>query len=158
MSDRIRMKLWPCGLTLLLLLASMTAAQAGGFFIVVEQPGARSDPKLNQAVMIVRPGGCIDPALATLSPGVYAVKRQWPKEGVWVLAFTSTVDRLTCSRLVPLGPNGEAQTERRPGSDPSQEAIAKSVYRKATAGEIDAALQTLARKGGRNTPISRAAP
>jgi hypothetical protein len=95
--------------------------------------------------------------LTTVSPGVYAVRQQWPKEGVWLLAFTSTLDQLTCSRLVPLGPQGDALVDQRTGNDPRREAVTRSVHRKATPGEIDAALQILARTGGRDAQVSRSA-
>jgi hypothetical protein len=167
------------GVVALLVLTPVPAALAGGFYIVVERPAAGSNPKLKDAVMVARPHGCIDPAMATLSataeglvggqrrsvpvrlttvsPGVYAVKRQWPKEGVWLLAFTSTLDRLTCSRLVPLGPKGDALVAQRPGNDPAREAVTRTVHRRAAPGEIDAALRILARKGGGDTQISRSA-
>jgi hypothetical protein len=157
---------WLSGLTALALAAPI--AMAGGFYISIEPapPGSKALPK--DAALVLRVGGCIKPAdarvsataeglvngkrrtvtlqLKSISPGVYTLSRQWPAEGVWVLAITGTVEKLTCGRLVELGPNGNLTFQRRPGAARQPEVPAKSEYRKFTAEEIGTALKTLAGK------------
>ncbi len=81
---------------------------AGGFFLTLGNPAASHDPAAKDAVMIVRPDGCHEPQKAIVrgtaeglingkrvsvplhmvalsQPGMYAVKREWPAEGNWVL-------------------------------------------------------------------------
>ncbi len=47
----------------------------------------------------------------TSRPGVYALKQQWPTEGDWLLAI-STTGAADASLMVELGSNGGVRTER----------------------------------------------
>ncbi len=102
---------------------------AGGFFLTLGNPVASHDLKAKHAVLLVRPDGCQNPVtakvlgsaegivdgqrrsipldLVTLStPGTYAVMRQWPSEGAWVLRLTATFNERTTSALVPVTRDG----------------------------------------------------
>src|SRR5439155_14076645 len=84
---------------------------AGGFFLTIGNPVAANAPQAKGAVLVVRPDGCHEPAKARITgtaegmvngsrrsvplrlvtlptPGVYAVNREWPTEGVWVVNLT----------------------------------------------------------------------
>ena len=121
------------GLLLLLSLACVNLAFAGGYWIELENPAVSSDPKAQDAVLIVRATGCQTPANARLTataegsvegehqslpletlplstPGAYAIRQQWPTDGTWVLSIAATRPgegrgfRLTVGALVPIGP------------------------------------------------------
>lgn len=86
---------------------------AGGFYLELGSPSANKDPKAKGAVLVARLTGCHEPAKGTLEgtaegfvngkretvqlktialsePGMYAVARQWPAEGKWVVHLTAT--------------------------------------------------------------------
>ena len=139
-------------LGLALALALATQALAGGFWLTLGQGSASTDPLAKDAVLIVRPEGCNNPAKAVVSgkaiglvdgkrrhvplklvalstPGTYAVKRDWGQEGSWVLNLVALADGRTTSAVVPIGPNG---FERR---------AAKFFPRLPSDADIDAALK-----------------
>ena len=91
-------------LLLVLSLACVNLAFAGGFWIELENPAVSDDPKARDAVLIVRATGCRTPASARLTataegfvegehqslpleplplsiPGTYAIPQQWPTDG-----------------------------------------------------------------------------
>src|SRR5688572_28953253 len=94
------------------LLAVAMTSMAGGFWIKTYSPSALVSASIPDAVVIVEAEGChnADEAnisaaaeglvngkresillkLTPLSKGVYAVRRQWPGAGAWVLAITAT--------------------------------------------------------------------
>jgi len=134
-------------------LAFAHLAMGGGFFLTIGNPVAANDPQAKKAVMVVRPDGCHEPAKAQLSgvaegivngarrsvplklaalskPGTYAVYREWPAEGVWVVNLTGKYLGGTTTAIVPMGPNG------------FQRESAKFLSRPATAADIEAALLT----------------
>src|SRR5947208_16449564 len=99
-------------LTFGFLLAS-TFAMAGGFDIEFGNPTANSDPKAKDTAVVVRATGCHNPeqavftataegkvdgkrqsiplqVIALSTPGTYAVKKQWPDKGAWVLTFAGS--------------------------------------------------------------------
>jgi hypothetical protein len=124
-----------CCLAIVVTLSSALVGLAGGFHLSVEIPPPSSDSQLKEAVLLVRAYGCHQPSEAALSAtaegivggqrksvpleltsiekGVYAIKRQWPAEGAWVLAITGTYLGRTSSALVELGPGGEVQARGR---------------------------------------------
>jgi len=55
--------------------------------------------------------------LPTATADVYAVRRQWPSEGVWVLRLTVTVGDGHATALVGIGASGEVATVRQPARD-----------------------------------------
>ncbi|HZU24958.1 MAG TPA: hypothetical protein VFA04_05520 [Bryobacteraceae bacterium] len=102
---------------------------AGGFWLQLGDPSANPDAKAKNAVVIVRPFGCISPADAKLTgtaegmlngqrrtialdlvplseKATYAVLREWPAEGSWVLRLTASVPGRTTSALVPVTAEG----------------------------------------------------
>ncbi len=148
-------------LTLIVVLAWGTNALAGGFQLEVQAP-PESDPELQNAAMVVRTYGCRQPSdadvtasaeglvagkrqsvkldLVATSKGVYAINKQWPSEGHWVVTITGSYNGHTSSALVRLGPNGKIQVA---GGSKKYKPV-QIVARKLSAEEIDAALQSLA--------------
>ncbi|MCU1275937.1 MAG: hypothetical protein JWO48_3368 [Bryobacterales bacterium] len=147
-------KLLRMGLTALVGIAGAQWALAGGFFLTIGSPVAANVPQVKGAVLVVRPDGCEEPAkaqitgtaegivngarrsvplkLATLpTPGVYAVNREWPSEGVWVVSLTGNYRGLTTSAIVPIGPKGFMRES------------SKFFPRAASEGEIEASLKSL---------------
>ena len=84
---------------------------AGGFYLELGNPAANSDPKAKGAVLVTRFTGCHEPEKGVLEAvavgvvngqrqtlplrvtalsqsGMYAVARQWPTEGKWVVQLT----------------------------------------------------------------------
>ena len=117
------------GLAALVGLAGGQWALAGGFFLTLGNPVAANAPQAKGAVLVVRPDGCHEPAKARITgtaeglvngarrsvplklialptPGVYAVNREWPAEGVWVVNLTGVNLGATTSAIVPIGPKG----------------------------------------------------
>ncbi len=145
-----------CAVPLMVLLASV-AAWAGGFWITLYSPQAPVAAKIADAVVVVAAEGCHTPADATLTgtaegivsgkrqsiplaftptgkPGVYAVKKQWPAEGAWVLAISGAYLGGTSSVMVELS-NGQANVHK-----------AQSARGGLSAAQIEAALQKLVGK------------
>jgi hypothetical protein len=147
-------------LTLIVVLAWGTTALAGGFQLEVQAP-PQSDPELKNVSMVVRTYGCHQPSdanvtataeglvagkrqslkldLVATSKGVYAINKQWPSEGHWVVAITGSYLGRTSSALVRIGPDGKIQA-----GDAKKDKPVQIVARKLSAEEIDAALQSLA--------------
>jgi hypothetical protein len=148
----------------LLILAWVAIVPAGGFQLEVEAVGSSTDPQLKGAVLIVRTYGCRIPRDAKLvgtaeglvkgqrqslpirftptSTGVYAIKQQWPTEGVWVLAITGYYGGITSSALVEMEP--ESKSPR-----------VQIVQRKLHPDEIETALRILTSKVAKNTRASK---
>jgi hypothetical protein len=140
-------------------------ALAGGFAVSVEQPKASSDPLMKDAVLVVRTLGCNEPSEARLSAvaeglvdgkrdsrtlllrevdkGVYAVHRQWPSKGSWVLAITGLYNGHTSSALVELGANGSVITTT--GNSGRAVLPVRHERRLFTEEEIELALASVAR-------------
>jgi hypothetical protein len=108
---RCNLKVLRLGLAAVVGLAGAQWALAGGFFLTIGNPVAANVPQAKGAVLVVRPDGCHEPAKAQITgtaegivngarrsvplkltalptPGVYAVNREWPAEGVWVVNLT----------------------------------------------------------------------
>ena len=99
-----------------LLVVGLGAAAPGGFALQASVPAE------GKAAVIVRTDGCNHPERAKvwgtaegmvdgerqtirlklnkIRPGVYAVGRQWPAEGTWVLAVTGTYRKYTSTLLI----------------------------------------------------------
>ena len=122
-------KIQRLGLAALVALAGAHWALAGGFFLSIGNPVAANVPQVKKAVLVVRPDGCNEPAKAQITgtaegivngarqsvhlkltalptPGVYAVFREWPAEGIWVVNLTGKYLGATTSAIVPIGPKG----------------------------------------------------
>jgi hypothetical protein len=171
-------------LSAIALLALAPAALAGGFQLSVETPDASTAAQLKDAVLVVRTFGCHTPAdaaitataeglingkrqsvnleLAPSATGVYAIKKQWPSEGSWVVTVSGAYNGMTSSLLVELGPNGSV----RPGTKISEGQLkgkyARAERRKFSDKEIDSTLQALAgnvsRADENETPSSVSTP
>jgi hypothetical protein len=70
--------------------------------------------------------------LALPTPGVVAVLKEWPAEGVWVVKLTGTCEGLKAGVVVPFGPKGFLRES------------SKFFSRAANDAEVDASLKTLA--------------
>jgi hypothetical protein len=172
------------GLSSLMALVSVSAALAGGFGVLVEIPSDRTDPRLKNAVLLVRAEGCHGPGsswsataegivkgrrqsiplrLTKIDTELYAVKRQWPAEGVWVLALTGRSSwgkapngkpfAAVCRAMVELGPRGDVQVAAQPLAGGRKHLPVR--YVSAERREIETALQALANKGTKSAAISR---
>ena len=75
---------------------------------------------------------------ATGTAGVYRVRRQWPRTGVWVLRLVVHVGEGSATALVGVGASGEIEAVRQ--QDP-----ARRIYPCLTEADVDAMLRTLAR-------------
>jgi hypothetical protein len=145
-----------------ILLTIASPALAGGFQISVETPVQSNDAQLKDVVLIARTFGCFQPSDAKLSAtaegfvngsrrslplelrsigsGVFAIKKQWPSEGRWVLALTGSYNRMISSVLVELGPNGNVIPGTRLEAGYPKGVNAKSARRAWVSDDIDAAL------------------
>jgi hypothetical protein len=72
--------------------------------------------------------------------GTYAVAKQWPSRGSWVLVF-SWKDHGHASALVTLGPDGRIETASSRAAEPKKAAAAlKVAYGPVSADDVSAAL------------------
>src|SRR5438309_9785261 len=141
-------------------LGASTIAVAGGFWLSIQNPSTLKDkdPVAARAVVLVRADGCHGPADAVVisgtaeglvnsvrksiplklervsQPATYAVAAQWPAEGVWVLNFKTTNAGRIAGALVEITPHK------------FEKESAKLFAREATAEEVEASLQSLARQ------------
>jgi hypothetical protein len=109
---------------------------AGGFYLLMGNPEASPEAKKLNAVVTIEATGCHDPALAKLTataigvvngerreiplnlealskPGMFALTRQWPKDGRWVIRVEATNGTQFTNSLVPIGPEGVDRNHRR---------------------------------------------
>jgi hypothetical protein len=141
-------------------LALSSQVWAGGFYLITGRPEANKDAQAMNAVLTVTATGCHNPEKATVTasaigivngekrtialkltalpqPGAYAVTRQWPADGRWVLQFVATDEGRVTSALIVSNPDG------------IRFAGAKLAPRAPSNAEVDALLNdgsTLARK------------
>jgi hypothetical protein len=139
-------------LAVLLMLAS-TVGQ--GFTLQVGPPVAGNVPLAKNSLFVVRPGDCPDPTTAQITaraeglvsgarrtvpltvtplptPGVHAVKKEWPDGGAWIVNVVVACGGKTNGALVRLGPKNSYQREG-----------VKMVPHEPTQQEIDASLKAL---------------
>lgn len=132
-------------------LALSATLMAGGFHLIVGNPEASPQAKAAKAVFTVKAVGCADPAKAELTAtatgfidgkrqtipvrlarlddaGFYAVSRQWPAEGKWVVQVTALSGTAVASILIP---STETGVDR---------ARAKLMHQHPTSAEVDALL------------------
>jgi hypothetical protein len=153
------------------LLVSVLASSAlagGPPWISVEMPGDPTNATSRGAVLLVHAYSCGGPTKSpvtgtaeglvngerktialTLEPvggmGVYAVKKQWPSEGTWVLTFGMSIGG-EVSTLVTLGPNGgvePAEYHKHPSAVVKATSI-QVLARKTTAADVDTLLRAAA--------------
>lgn len=80
----------------------------------------------------------------TTRHGVFAIKKQWPSDGVWTLVIVSRDGGGSATALVDIGATGEVAAVRVPTTRQGNYRIPRAV----AASEIDATLRTLAQRGG----------
>jgi hypothetical protein len=107
-----------------------TGVSAADFAIGIANSVAGRSLEAKSAAMVARPDGCADPANARIegtaegvvngarrsitlklvplreTPGVVAVNKEWPAEGVWVVKLTGTCQDKKAGVVVPFGPKG----------------------------------------------------
>jgi hypothetical protein len=111
-------------------LAGAVTLMAGGFVLQIGKPSANPEAQAKQAVLVVRGVACVEQEKTTVTgtaegivngaresvalkliplsgESTYAVARQWPSEGKWVLTFTMTNPHFgQQSALVGVEPGG----------------------------------------------------
>jgi hypothetical protein len=131
-----------------LALASAAALWAGGLFVVPGNPETNAEARAAKAVLTLKLAGCHEPQKALLTgtavgiidghkqtfplkiaalsePGTYAVTRQWPEKGRWVLEFVAKDQGRITSTLVAAGPGGvERDTAKMGMHEPVPEEVA----------------------------------
>lgn len=111
-----------------LLLASATQLPAGGLYVMLGNPEASPEARKHNAVLTLTLAGCHEPEkvpvegtaitvvdgkrqavpiqlIALSEPGMYAVTRQWPVQGRWVLQFVAKDQGRVASTLVVATPD-----------------------------------------------------
>ena len=123
---------------------------AGGFWLQLGNPEANTEARNANAVLVIKAVGCHDPATAQVSaravgtvdgkrqvillklaalgePGTYALARQWPEHGKWVIALTGKNGEQFTNTLVSAGPSGidrlHAKAEMKPFTRDDVEAM-----------------------------------
>ncbi|MEJ7615656.1 MAG: hypothetical protein WKF30_01475 [Pyrinomonadaceae bacterium] len=147
-----------------LLTSAAGVALAGGFYLEVEAPRTSDAAKYPTGTMLlVRPVGCHDPSAAAISAtaegivegqrksialelkesekGVYALTRQWPTEGRWVLAINGAYRGAERGVLVRLDAGNLVQPEEKASAGEHQRTAIKTEPRKLTSADIDKALE-----------------
>jgi len=130
-------------------------ATAGGFMLQVGNPNASAEAQAMKAFITVKTVGCHDPSNAELSaaaigmkdgkreripvrvrrlsPGMFAVARQWPAEGQWTLEFVARhrTSGIVASALVNAAPEGfdRGSVKLIPG-EPSPDAIDQMIAKR----------------------------
>ena len=112
-----------------LLASAAVPALAGGFYVLLGNPEASSQAKAAGAVVTIKLAGCHEPEKANVTaiaigkvdgqrqsvpltltklsePGMYAVTRQWPDKGNWVLEIIATDGQRVASTLVAAATGG----------------------------------------------------
>jgi hypothetical protein len=159
------------GLALGVLLAAAVPAFAGSFYLDLDKPAPSTDPRLKDAVLVVTARGCIQTGTTNVSvtaeglvngqrrsiavpvtriasakdSGTYAVKRQWPTEGAWVLVIHGSARNFGGGlfhlyQMLAWEPNAWAE-------DTQQDLRMRNAVDKPTPTEIDTMLRSMAAKG-----------
>ncbi len=125
---------WKSKAAVLAAMAAGTSAMAGGFFLSFYSGSAPVAAGIGDVAVVVSSEGCATPGdtklvgtaeglvrgkrqsvalafTATKKPGVFAVKRQWPAEGAWVLSITGDNHGHATRWLVEMGPHGKHRAE-----------------------------------------------
>lgn len=149
------------GVATLLTTAGGASGVAQDFALQVGPPVAGNAQPAKGSWLVVRPGGCADPARAQITataegivnaarrsvplkllvlptPGVHAVPKDWPDGGVWIVNLVGMCAGKTAGAIVAVvGPRAEYRRE-----------AVKLLPHAATPSEIDASLKAL-EAGGR---------
>jgi hypothetical protein len=102
---------------------------AGGFYLQAGNPEASPEARKINAVQTIKAVGCHDPATAKVTaqaigmvngerrsiplkvtamsePGTFALARQWPTKGRWVIQLVGHKDAVVTTALLRAGPAG----------------------------------------------------
>ncbi len=143
------------GVSFLSLLVAGTSMLAGGFAVRLGGPEGNAQLQAMNAIATVRAFGCHDVAKAEVTavavglvrgeqrsipltlvpltePGAYAIKRQWPAEGQWVIRVAAKVDGLATGAIAMVTGDG-VDTQS-----------ARYVAREPTTGDVDSMLRVQA--------------
>jgi hypothetical protein len=135
------------------------AATAQEFTLQIGAPIAGNAQGAKSSLLVVRPGGCADPAAAQITamaeglvdgerrsmpltvfelptPGVHAVPKGWAKHGVWVVSLVGTCAGKTAGAIVPVEPNATFRRD-----------AVTLLARRPTPAEIDASLKLMTTGG-----------
>ena len=140
----------------LALFGAMTAS-AEEFSLQIGSPVAARTSHMKSASFVFRTKGCADPAKSDVSataeglvhgerrsvrlkvapastPGVYAIFREWPAEGVWVVHLTGRCSESAAGAIVAIGPRGFIREQSkffpRPATDAEIDNFLKSATSK----------------------------
>ena len=150
------------GTYLLAAIATLASVSfAGGFQLEIQAPTS-NEGEMKGAALLIRTYGCHQPwdadvsataegvvngkrqsiklELTRTSQGVYAVKKQWPSQGAWVVAITGQYNGITSSALVEMSPNGTVLITK------ENRVSSRIVQRKITTEEVESALKGLVSK------------
>ena len=129
---------------------------AEGFSFTIGNPVAAQDFRAKGAAFVFRTEGCSQSPTVTgtaegltnqrrssvalsmaalTAPGVYAVNRNWPVEGYWVVNLVGTCGTATAGAIVAVGPQGLIRE------------LSTFFARPASAAEVDKVLATLSSRG-----------
>ncbi len=139
---------------------SAAVATAQEFTLQVGLPIAGSAQPAKSSLLVVRPGGCANPASAQITataegivdgarrsvpltlnplptPGVHAVPKEWVRGGAWIVSLTGTCAGKHAGAIVPLGPNAtfRRETVRQLAHAPTAEEIEASLKSLTTGGQ-----------------------
>jgi len=152
-------------LSVAMMLAMSASSFGGGIQFSVETPKAPADAQMKDVVLVARAFSCFQPTdtkvsgtaeglingnrksialeLSPIGQGVYAIRQQWPSEGIWVLALamTATNYEMAVSALVELGPNGKVLPGTRLDAGQVKGVHARGSRRQLAAADIDSALR-----------------
>ena len=140
---------------------AMAPATMGPPWISIEYPPSPHDPTTRDAVLLVhafrhgtpqnypvagKAEGIVDGKrrsidlnfTTTSRTGVYALRKQWPSDGEWVLAIDVTQGNSKAGALVELAPTGEVAKVTVPTSRENGWSIPRAI----SSAEIEAALRT----------------
>ncbi len=114
----------------LAVLALAAQVQAGGFWLTLGNPGANSEARALNAAVTVKAIGCVEPvrdakitgnAIGIVDgkrhtiplkltpmrePGMFAVAKQWPDQGRWIVQFVGRSGAAVTTTLAAIGPEG----------------------------------------------------
>jgi hypothetical protein len=164
MRRNLNRNLQAVGPVAVLLAVAMTSV-AGGFWIRTYSPSAQVTASIPDAVVLVAAEGCHNAAaakisataeglvngkrqsvlldLTPLSEGVYAVRRQWPGAGAWILAVKATHLGRSVGAVIEIDRNGAARLSAKP--------FEQSI----STDEIEAALEKMAASPAKTTLVGR---
>ena len=77
---------------------------------------------------------------ATSRPGTFALRRQWPSEGMWMLVITTGPQEGSATALVDIGPAGDVTAVRVPSAKRGDWTVPTLV----SAADVDASLRARA--------------